>query len=38
MEIRDKENRKWKGREEKATMKIKGLRTTPGWKERADAG
>ena len=31
------ENRKRKGREENVTMKVKGLKITPGWKERAEA-
>ena len=37
LESRNKENRKRKGREEKATMKVRGLKISPGWKERAEA-
>ena len=37
LEKRNTENRKRKGREENVTMKVKGLKITPGWKERAEA-
>ena len=38
LDSRNRENRKRKGGEEKATMKVKGLKISPGWKERAEAG
>ena len=36
LEQKNTENRKRKGREESATMKVKGLKNAPGWRERSE--
>ena len=36
LEQKNMENRKRKGREESATLKVKGLKNAPGWKERSE--
>ena len=36
LEQKNSDNRKRKGREENATMKVKGLKNAPGWRERAE--
>ena len=36
LEQKNSENRKRKGREENATLKVKGLKNAPGWRERAE--
>ena len=36
LEQKNTENRKRKGREDNATLKVKGLKNAPGWRERAE--